>query len=105
MAHSHRMLIVTGALQARLDTVEELKRLSLEHVARSRAEPGCLEHGVAIDANDGLRLVFFERWADREALTAHFKAPTSREFAAAVGRLAAHAPELAAFEASEAPLR
>jgi quinol monooxygenase YgiN len=99
------MIIVTGSIQARLDTLDELRRLSLEHVARSRAEPGCLEHGVAVDANDGLRLVFFERWADREALLAHFKVPASREFAAQAARLAAHAPELAAYQASEVPLR
>jgi quinol monooxygenase YgiN len=99
------MIIVTGAIQARLDTVEELRRLSIEHVARSRAEPGCLEHGVTIDANDGLRLVFFERWADREALLAHFKVPASREFGKAAARLAAHAPDLATYEASEISLR
>lgn len=99
------MLIVTGSIQARLDTFDELRRLSLEHVARSRAEPGCLEHGVAVDANDGLRLVFFERWADRGALAAHFEMPATRAFAAAAARLAAHAPEIAAFEATQAPLR
>ncbi len=99
------MIIVTGTLQARLDTFEELRMLSLEHVARSRAEPGCLEHGVAIDADDGLRLVFFERWADMAALRAHFQVPASREFGAAAARLAAHAPELVAFEASEVALR
>jgi quinol monooxygenase YgiN len=99
------MVIVTGAIQARLDTLDELRRLSLEHVARSRAEPGCLEHGVAIDANDGLRLVFFERWADRESLLAHFKVSASREFAAQAARLAARPPELIAYEASELALR
>ena len=99
------MIIVTGAIQARLDTLEELRRLSLEHVARSRAEPGCLEHGVAIDADDGLRLVFFERWADRDALMAHFKVPASRDFGSRVGKLAAHPPELATYEASETALR
>jgi quinol monooxygenase YgiN len=99
------MVLVTGAIQARLDTLDELRRLSLEHVARSRAEPGCLEHGVAIDANDGLRLVFFERWADRESLLAHFKVPASREFAAHAARLAARPPELAAYDASEMALR
>ena len=93
------MIIVTGTLQARLDTLDELRRLSLEHVARSRAEPGCLEHGVSIDANDGLRLVFFERWSDRAALLAHFRVPASREFVKAAGRLVAHAPELATYEA------
>jgi quinol monooxygenase YgiN len=99
------MIIVTGVIQARLDTLDELRRLSLEHVARSRAEPGCLEHGVAVDANDGLRLVFFERWADREALLAHFKVPASREFVAEVARLAARPPEIAAYDASEMALR
>ncbi|HEY1460529.1 MAG TPA: putative quinol monooxygenase [Casimicrobiaceae bacterium] len=95
------MVIVTGIIQARLDTLDELRCLSLEHVARSRAEPGCLEHGVAIDSNDGLRLVFFERWTDREVLLAHFRVPASRAFAAEVARLAAHPPELHAYDAGE----
>ena len=99
------MLIVTGSIAARADTLEELRQASLEHVARSRAEPGCIEHGVAIDANDGLRLVFFERWADRAALDAHFKVPASRAFAALAGRLAAGQPDLALYEASELSLR
>ena len=99
------MIIVSGVLQARLDTFDELRRLSLEHVTRSRAEPGCLEHGVALDANDGLRLVFFERWLDRESLLAHFRVPASREFARQVAQLAARPPELATYEASEVALR
>ena len=99
------MLVVTGSIQARLDSIDELRRLSLEHVARSRAEPGCLEHGVAVDANDGLRLVFFERWLDRESLLAHFRVPASREFAKRVAALAAHAPELVTYDAAELPLR
>ena len=99
------MIIVTGSIQARLDTFDELRRLSLEHVARSLAEPGCVEHGVTVDANDGMRLVFFERWADREALMTHFKVAATRAFAAAVGKLAAHPPEIVAYEAEEMPLR
>lgn len=95
------MVIVTGSIQARLDTADELRRISVEHVARSRAEPGCLEHGVAIDANDALRLVFFERWSDREALAAHFRVPASREFAKQVARLAAHPAELKSYDVHE----
>lgn len=98
------MLIVTGVIQARADTVDALRALSLEHVSRSRAEPGCLEHGVAADVNDGLRLVFFERWADRAALDAHFKVPASRAFAARVAGLAAQRPRIDAYEASEVAL-
>ena len=99
------MIIVTGTIQARADTVDELRRLSLEHVARSRAEPGCLEHGVAIDANDGLRLVFFERWADRAALDAHFKVPESGAFVRQVGKLAAQRPTIEMYEAREIAAR
>jgi len=99
------MLIVTGSLAARADTLDELRRLSLEHVARSLAEPGCVEHGVAVDANDGLRLVFFERWADRDALEAHFRVPASRAFAARAGALVAHPPTLNVYEASEISVR
>ena len=99
------MIIVTGTIQARADSIDELRRLSLEHVARSRAEPGCLEHGVAADVNDGLRLVFFERWADRAALDAHFRVPASRAFAAEAARLGAQAPQIRVYTAEEAPLR
>src|SRR3954462_8774541 len=99
------MIIVTGAIQGRLDSLDELRRLSLEHVARSRAEPGCLEHGVAVDANDGLRLAFFERRAHRRRLLPPFRVPASRDFVAQVARLAAHPPAITAYDATELPLR
>ena len=97
------MIIVTGTLQARADTIDELRRLSLEHVARSRAEPGCLEH-VAVDANDGLRLVFFERWSDRAALDTHFKVPASAAFVKQAAKLSAQPPTIALYESSEISL-
>ena len=99
------MLIVTGSIAARADTIDELRRASLEHVARSRGEPGCIEHGVAADVNDALRLVFFEKWDGRAALDAHFKVPESRAFGALAARLAARPPELAIYEATELKLR
>ena len=99
------MLIVTGSIAARADTIDELRRASLEHVARSRGEPGCIEHGVAADVNDALRLVFFERWEDRAALDAHFHVPASRAFGALAAKLAARPPELAVYEATELRLR
>ncbi len=99
------MIIVTGAIQSRPESFDELRRLSLEHVARSRTEPGCIEHGVAVDAGDPLRLIFFERWADREALLVHFKVPASREFVARAARLAVRVPDIAAYDANTMPLR
>ncbi len=74
------MVIVTGSAHARAEAFDDLLALCREHVARSRTEPGCLEHGVATDADDPLRLVFFERWADRSAIEAHMQLPASRDF-------------------------
>ena len=99
------MIIVTGTIQARADSIEELRRLSLEHVVRSRSESGCLEHGVAADVNDGLRLVFFERWADRAALDAHFRVAASREFVARAAQLSARPPQIRLSAGDELAMR
>ena len=95
------MIIVTGTLHARADAFAQVLALSREHVARSRLEPGCLEHGVAIDADDPMRLVFFERWADAAAIGAHLKLPASREFGRRVAALVDQPPTLSMFDASE----
>lgn len=94
------MILVTGSILARPDRVDELLALSLEHVRRSRAEPGCLAHGVHRDAENPARLVFVEHWVDRAALLAHFAVPASRAFVKAAGALAAEPPTLEIFDAS-----
>ena len=68
MAEAARKVLVTGSIQARPERIDELLALSLEHVRRSRTEPGCLSHAVHSDVEDPLRLVFVEEWADRAAL-------------------------------------
>ena len=94
------MILVTGSILARRDTLEELISLSLEHVRRSRAEPGCLMHTVHRDVENPLRLVFLEEWADRAALKAHFAVPASHAFVLAVSELAAEQPTMHLYEAS-----
>ena len=88
------MILVTGAIVATAATFDEALRLSLEHVHRSRAEPGCISHSVHRDAENPWRLVFLEQWADAAALKAHFVVPASRAFAKAVGALAAELPTI-----------
>jgi len=83
------MLIVTGSVTARPETFEALRRAALEHVARSRTEPGCLTHGAFVDAEEPLRLFFYEEWADRAALDVHFAQAGSLAFMAAVRELSA----------------
>ena len=48
------MLIVTGSAEVRSDQLEAALALCRQHVDRSRAEPGCLEHGVYQDGDDKL---------------------------------------------------
>jgi quinol monooxygenase YgiN len=98
MAEAARKVVVTGSIQARPERIDELLRLSLEHVRRSRAEPGCLSHAVHRDVEDPLRLVFVEEWADRAALLAHFAVPASRAFVKAAAVCAVGAPSMALYE-------
>jgi quinol monooxygenase YgiN len=95
------MIVVTGSVTARSETFEEVRQLSLEHVHRSRTEPGCISHAVHIDCENPLRLVFIEQWADRAALAAHFAVPASRDFVRALHPLAAGAPDIQIYDASK----
>jgi quinol monooxygenase YgiN len=98
------MIIVTGSVTARPETVDEVLALCLAHVERSRLEPGCLLHTVHRDVEDPLRAVFLERWADRSALAAHFAVPASARFVRAVSRLASGPPALEVYEAEPVDL-
>ncbi len=94
------MIIVTGTLKVRPDGLDRALAVSLEHVRRSRAEPGCLIHSVHQDVEDPLTIVFFEQWADRGALDAHFKVSASNDFVAAISALATERPTMEIYEAT-----
>jgi quinol monooxygenase YgiN len=83
------MLVVTGSVTARPESFDALRQAALDHVHRSRTEPGCLTHSVQVDCEDPLRLVFYEEWADRPALDTHFAQAGSAVFMQAVRDLAA----------------
>jgi quinol monooxygenase YgiN len=92
---------VIGAIIAQEGRFEEALRLSQEHVARSRAEPGYISHAVHIDAENRNRLVFVERWADQAALAEHFQVQASRDFVRALTGLAAEPPSMSIYAAAE----
>jgi quinol monooxygenase YgiN len=93
------VIIVTGSIEARPDTIERVLELSLEHVRRSRTEPGCLFHSAHVDAENNNRVVFLERWEDRDALRAHFGVTASSEFVKEATAIAAAPPEIMIYEA------
>jgi quinol monooxygenase YgiN len=94
------MIVVTGSVEARHDSFDEVLQLSLEHVQRSRKEPGCISHAVHVDCENPLRLVFIEQWADRTALLTHFAVPASRNFVKALQPLAASASTIEIYDAT-----
>lgn len=96
------MIIVTGSVQARPEALDEVLRHSLEHVRRSRLEPGCLLHSVHQDVEDPNRVVFVEHWADLDALHTHFAVPASNAFVEALRDLSAAPPTLEIYEARPA---
>lgn len=93
------MIIVTGGVRARPETLDEVLAVSLEHVRRSRSEPGCLLHSVHQDVEDPLHVVFLEHRADRDALRVHFEVRESLTFVTRVMELAGEPPVLHVFEA------
>ncbi|MBI1329928.1 MAG: antibiotic biosynthesis monooxygenase [Alphaproteobacteria bacterium] len=94
------MLIVTGHVTAKADTIDEMMHVSLEHVHRSRLEPGCISHEVSVDAENPLRLIFLERWESPEALRTHFAVKESRVFWKRLQELAADPGGMKIYEAS-----
>lgn len=98
------MIVVLGSVIAQEGRSSEALRLSQEHVARSRAEPGCVSHAVHQDTENPSRLVFVEQWADQAALWAHFKVPASRDFASALAALAEERPRIEIYEATPVPM-
>lgn len=96
------MIIVTGSVQARPDRLADVLAASLEHVHRSRSEPGCLLHTVHQDVEDPLRVVFVEHWQDLDALRTHFAVPASSAFVAALTDLVTASPILEIYDATPA---
>ena len=98
------MIIITGSANIRPEHRDAALRLGVEHSARSRGEPGCLAHNCNIDAEDPLRLVFVEEWADMAAVKVHFAVPESGQFVRGIAAMAETAPVMRLFGAEEIKL-
>jgi quinol monooxygenase YgiN len=94
------MIIVTGTVKVRPDRLDDVLAVSLEHVRRSRTEPGCLLHSVHQDVEDPHTLMFLEHWEDNEALSAHFAVPESLAFVTVLTECAAGRPVMDIYEAT-----
>lgn len=94
------MIIIIGSIVAKPEHLDEVQRLSVEHVVRSRTEPGCLMHSVHRDVENPNRFVFVENWADADAVRTHFAVPASGDFVNAAALLSVGDPTIEIYEAA-----
>lgn len=95
------MIIVWASIEMTPEQTDTVLSLSIEHMQRSRREPGCISYDVHIDARNPNRLVFFEEWESRGALKRHFDVPDSVAFFRYVSRLVDVPPRMRIFEATD----
>ncbi|SDI06546.1 putative quinol monooxygenase [Variovorax sp. OV700] len=98
------MILVIGHAMAKAETLHAMLAISVEHVLRSRTEPGCISHEVSTNVQQPLRLTFVERWSDMAALKAHFGVEASRAFAKALAAMADGMPQISVYECNEIDL-
>lgn len=95
------MIVVWGSIKIKENEMEKAIALSLEHVHRSRQEPGCIKHSVQIDVEDANTLIFYEEWQDMTALQTHFAVPDSGHFIKDISAVAVAAPEMKIYTAEQ----
>jgi len=95
------MIVVLGSVLVREGQMDAALDQALQHVRRSRTEPGCLSHAVHRDVENPQRLVFVEEWADMAALQQHFRVPGSRAVVKALAALSDEAPQMTIHEAQQ----
>ena len=74
------MIQINGTIRLGRSIDAATRKAIVEMVRASRAEDGCLDYAFAADIADPDTLVLFERWRDREALTAHGQSEHMAQF-------------------------
>lgn len=83
------MVSLIATLTARPETREELFRLLTDQVGPTRAEHGCIDYSLHVDASDPCVFVFYENWESQADLDAHMKMPHLEPLLSQIDRLLA----------------
>jgi quinol monooxygenase YgiN len=84
---------------ARPETIDDVRRILLELIEPSRAEPGCLKYELFQNADAPADFTFMEAFASDEALKAHAAAPYISGLAARLKDLVARPSEVRLYRA------
>lgn len=98
MSTGEKRVTVLARVKAKPGTEERLRAALLQLVAPSRAEAACINYDLHQSADDPTEFMFYENWASRAGLDAHFEAPHLAEFDALAEELLAAPVEITLWE-------
>ena len=100
------MILVTAAARLRPETRAAALAAATKMQEATSREPGCGEYRFWVAIDDPDSVLVFERWADQEALDAHFATQHARDFGAAIAAYADGPVAVTRFDVAHAgPLR
>jgi quinol monooxygenase YgiN len=74
------MVTVIAHYVAKPGTADDIAATLAQHVAATRAEPGCLEFSACRDVDDPDRFALFEQYVDEAAFQSHRETAHFREY-------------------------
>jgi quinol monooxygenase YgiN len=92
-------VVVVATFKAQPGKEEEAVQVFRDLVAPTHAEQGCILYALHQGVDDPSRLTFVERWASREDLDAHLKAPHLEAFFPRVEELFGDSADIVVYEA------
>jgi quinol monooxygenase YgiN len=81
------VILIMGTVRIPDGAIDRARPAMTAMLAASRAEEGCLAYSYAQDVIDPGLIHVAERWRDRAALDAHFRAPHMAEWRAQFGAI------------------
>jgi len=87
-------VIVISTVRLRADRLDEGRKVIESVVSRIHEDAGCLTYAAYEDAADPPTLVLVEKWASRQAIDEHSRAPFLAEAVSRLGELLTAEPEI-----------
>jgi quinol monooxygenase YgiN len=81
------MIFVIATMKTSPENQQVLVEAARDCISKTRKEAGCISYELHQSVSDANTFVFVERWENREALEAHFKAPHLTKWRAEAGPL------------------
>ncbi|WP_298283847.1 putative quinol monooxygenase [Novosphingobium sp.] len=95
------MIIVMGTMRVPVENVEAIRPMMAKVIAATRAEDGCIQYAYGQDMLVPELIHIAEKWRDKAALDAHFKAAHMKVWAEERSSLGLFDRNIRVFESDE----